>query len=435
MDIYVDWGFSENPFQTTPLSANKAGKALLVGREAELRKVGTRMHKYPTITCVEGPHGAGKTSVVNVAAYLAFERYLSERKGQLLIPCRRTFQLASDADADRFTFEVLLEVAQTLLERRADVRGMGLQMEGANALHAWINAPQIGSWEAGVASVLSFGHGKTNNDGDGFAKSGLETLVREWLGSIYPSAAEGGVVCVIDNMELLQTSGHAKALVEKLRDRLFTIPGLRWVFCGANGIISGLVSSSRMDGFLGDPVEISHITKNLASEIFERRVQFYGDRERTGKASTYLPISATDFEELSVILNYNLRSLLGKAEAYCTYVDENGGSPTHDSEKRTWYEKWLLKETKSALSAVSGHVGARAWEIFDVAVKKMDGFFSPSDFEKLGCGSIQALRPHVADLEACGLLTSVKDETDRRRKTVSVTSKGYLVAYARLLHA
>lgn len=61
-DIYIDWGFTENPFQTTPLSAHKAGKALLVGREVELRKLGMRMHKYPTITCVEGPYAPEGTS-------------------------------------------------------------------------------------------------------------------------------------------------------------------------------------------------------------------------------------------------------------------------------------------------------------------------------------------------------------------------------------
>lgn len=438
--IYTAWGFRENPFQTTPLAADKAGKALLVGREEELKKLGIRMHKYPTITCVEGAHGVGKTSVVNVAAYLEFERYLTQRKGQLLIPCRKTFQLTSDANADQFTFDVLLEVAQTLLARRGEVRNMGLSLDGAAALNAWINSPQTGSWEAGIASMVSFGAGKAINEGDGFTKGGLENLVREWLQNIFPSAAVGGVVCVIDNMELLQTSGHAKVMVEKLRDRLFTIPGLRWVFCGANGIISGLVSSPRMDGFLGEPVEIPHVGKNLASEIFLRRTKFY---EKSTASFTppslqsvgrpYLPISSQDFEELYVILNYNLRSLLGAAERFCTYVAENGAQPKDDIEKKIWYEKWVIKESRSALAAVSSLIKGRAWEIFDIAVKDMGGFFSPSDFEGFGCGSLQALRPHVGNLESCGLLTSVKDDTDRRRKTTSVTSKGYLVAHARLI--
>lgn len=445
-DIYIDWGFTANPFQTTPLSANKAGKALLVGREEELRKLGMRMHKYPAITCVEGPHGVGKTSLVNVAAYLAFERYLDQKKGQLLIPCRKTFQLTSDATAEQFAFDVLLEVAQTLLARRSEVPGMGLGFNGAAALDAWINSPQTASWEAGIASLISFGSGRANNDGEGFAKGGLENLVREWLTSIFPLPTDGGVVCVIDNMELLQTSGHAKIVVETLRDRLFTLPGIRWVFCGANGIISGLVSSSRMDGFLGEPLQIAHVTKNLASDIFARRTGFYkyknsssfspqGAGNFQGKGlenESYLPISSNDFEELYVILNYNLRSLLGACERFCTYVAESGGHPKDDVEKRNWYEKWLAIESRSALTAVSRHVKPRAWTIFDIAVKKMDGFFSPSDFESFGCKSLQVLRPHVVNLEECGLLTSVKDETDRRRKTISVTSKGYLVAHARL---
>ena len=43
-----------------------------------------------------------------------------------------------------------------------------------------------------------------------------------------------------------------------------------------------------------------------------------------------------------------------------------------------------------------------------------------------------ALRPQVKTLEDAGLLLSSIDEKDQRRKTIEVSSKGYLVKYHRI---
>lgn len=40
------------------------------------------------------------------------------------------------------------------------------------------------------------------------------------------------------------------------------------------------------------------------------------------------------------------------------------------------------------------------------------------------------MRPHVKDLEDAGLLVSTQDEGDKRRKTIQITPKGWLVNYA-----
>jgi hypothetical protein len=55
------------------------------------------------------------------------------------------------------------------------------------------------------------------------------------------------------------------------------------------------------------------------------------------------------------------------------------------------------------------------------------GIFSPSDFEAFGFNSIPAFRPHIRDLESTGLVVSTQDDGDKRRKTIQVTPKGWLV--------
>ena len=39
------------------------------------------------------------------------------------------------------------------------------------------------------------------------------------------------------------------------------------------------------------------------------------------------------------------------------------------------------------------------------------------------------MRPHIHALEEANLVTSVIDETDNRRKTISLTPRGWLVQY------
>ena len=62
----------------------------------------------------------------------------------------------------------------------------------------------------------------------------------------------------------------------------------------------------------------------------------------------------------------------------------------------------------------------------------MSGEFTPSDFLALGFNSIAALRPHVKGLEDVGLVEAARDESDQRRRTITVTGKGWLVHWARV---
>ncbi len=42
---------------------------------------------------------------------------------------------------------------------------------------------------------------------------------------------------------------------------------------------------------------------------------------------------------------------------------------------------------------------------------------------------MQVLRPKIVELEKIGLLVSTQDDTDKRRKTIQITPKGWLVAH------
>src|SRR5947209_2785217 len=96
MSIYQSWGFIDTPFATTALEPNDLGSKLLVGRDAEVDQLTRRIVNAPKMPTLEGPNGIGKTSLVNVTSYRAFQRFMNGDNVPLLVPCRKSFQLAAD---------------------------------------------------------------------------------------------------------------------------------------------------------------------------------------------------------------------------------------------------------------------------------------------------------------------------------------------------
>lgn len=426
MNIYQEWGFKDSPFKTTALPPSELGSKLLVGRDRELKALLRRLYNPPKIVTIEGLNGVGKTSLVNVAAYQAYEAYLDEKSDYLFIPCCQTFQLKPNQNAEAFIDEVLMAVAQTLIDEAKRVNIVYENVK-TDSLNKWLNSPQIQTLQGSI-SILAVGGGggvtAETNTSAGFERSGFRKEVLRWLSELFPSPQDGGVICTIDNLELLQTSEAARKLLEQLRDELLTVSGLRWVLCGALGIVLGTASSPRLEGFLNTPIEISGVDEALASEILSSRIETFA----VDPQQLYMPLLSQDFESLYDILNRNLRSVLGRSDNYCQWVADRN-LPDNDIQKHQFFEEWLAIESDSAYRSVINQLRPRAWDVFRYAVS-LSGVFSPSDYEEFGFNSIPAMRPHVKDLEDAGLLVSTQDEGDKRRKTIQITPKGWLVNYA-----
>lgn len=418
--IYEQWGFWGNPFQTTSLPADETGERLLVGREQELQSLERKIMSGPKMATLEGLNGVGKTSVVNVASYRLFRAHVESGKGPLFIACRKIFQLTSGQDAQDFIDAVLMEVAQTLIERRSEVQELTGKRAKTDALDRWLNSPHLHSYQAGV-SVLQAGRTSETNTSAGFERSGFRKLVESMLSDIFPE--EGGVVCMIDNLELLQKSDLARVQLEQLRDHLLTMKGLHWVLCGSLGIVYGVVSSPRLEGYVYKPIEIKDVGAGNSAEILTSRISNYANNFE----SAYLPLRPADFSRLYEVLHGNLRSALSYADDYCEWCFDRVPVPASDSDRAEAFDEWLDEQAESAHSAMRQALGPRAIQIFATAVE-LGGVFSPSDYASFGSESIQALRPHIRDMEAAGVLVSTQDDGDKRRKTIQVTPKGWLVS-------
>jgi hypothetical protein len=165
------------------------------------------------------------------------------------------------------------------------------------------------------------------------------------------------------------------------------------------------------------------IDQNHASSILPSRVFAYQTRQ-----DAYLPILPDEFEFLYETLRGNLRAALGYADNYCMWIADRT-PPATDDEKKSCFFDWLNQETKKEYTAVKDQMPPRTVQVFRTAVD-LGGEFSPSDHDAFDFTSSQVLRPHVKTLEDLGLVSSQRDDIDKRRKTISVTPKGWLVFHA-----
>lgn len=411
---YERWGFRKNPFETTSLSPSREGSDLLVGRDEEIAKLQKRVANSSKFTTIEGLNGVGKTSLVNVALYRKFEGDLS-RQGGLLIPCVQVFQFSAGQDIHAFRREVLLAVAQTLCSARdfLPVPSGETGDRRLKELNEWMNSPFIRSFSGGIAGAVA--SLTKSAGGSGFGESGVYSEIERILNRL----ADAGVfvICILDNMELLETSDVARASLENLRDPLLNVRGLRWVLCGALGIMYGVASSSRLSGYLQRPLTVEDLERTWAEKIYKSRVDAYRNRD-----NAQLPLAVENFASIFRIYRGNLREVLSAADEFCTYVSdlEDDGEPTVRA-----FDVWIEGEIQTAMHAVSSGLKGASKKVFMTACEKET--FSPSDFAEFEYDSPMALRPQIKTLEDLGLLRSSKDEKDKRRKNIQVLPKGWLV--------
>ncbi len=424
MIIYREWGFLENPFRTIPLPSTKEGKELLVGRDKESKRFLTRLYNPPSLVTVEGLNGVGKTSLINVSIYESYESFFEGNSEILFIPCERTFQLSSAKEPEEFIDEVLIEVAQTLIKRSEELQNLGFTIpENSKQVDNWLNKTHIETFQ-GTLGPLGIGKSSETNTSKGFERSGFRAAIRKWLEDIFPYGINGGVVCIIDNLEILETSSKAKKSIEELRDLLFNFRGIRWVLCGALGIVKSLAATPRLEGLLHDPIDILEIEQKYATQIFDTRIEYSKRRD-----DYYMPLSADSFEVLFDVLNQNIRNTLAECDQFCMYVYDNELKLQSEDEKDTEFISWLDEKSSSNFGSIKNQLKPRALKLFKDIISHGDSF-SPSDYNTFGFNSVSAMRPQIKDLEDVGVIQSSKDETDSRRKSIQLTSKGYFVGYA-----
>lgn len=144
---------------------------------------------------------------------------------------------------------------------------------------------------------------------------------------------DGGIVCLIDNIELVNTNKKAKELIELMRDKVFNIKGTKWVLCGEKDIFMSVVESARMSAYIHRPIVVNKLDYRIAKNMFRSRFNFYG--------GTYLPLTENEFESIFRMFEGNTRDIFQCVGDYCLEVYENNDEPKYEYEKEDCFSKWL----------------------------------------------------------------------------------------------
>jgi hypothetical protein len=350
MSFYREWGFSDSPFSYRPLDGNEVGKSLLVGRDEEKRKLKIRLRETNKICTVEGNIGIGKTSLVNVVIFECFDDYLTDRTIPALIPCKEVFQLKEDLDIDKFKKSILFALAQTIIKYK-DVLNENKVYKGQE-IEKFFKPEHVDSISAGLSILGCGGDGSRSislNTTKIFEDEAFYRMIEDVLQETFSDVQEGGIVCLIDNIELVNTHVRAKELIELMRDKVFSIPGTKWVLCGEQDIFLSAIESNRMSAYIHKPILIDKLSESVATVMFQTRYDYYNGE--------YLPCTERELESLFRIFNGVTRDIFDSIDDYCLSVFESDNYPRDDIQKEERFTQWLNKETinyiKSAINTMS----------------------------------------------------------------------------------
>ncbi|MFE1877362.1 hypothetical protein ACFW9N_42070 [Streptomyces sp. NPDC059496] len=409
------------------MPATAEGEALFVGRDAVAKKLANRLTSSDLHPTIEGENGVGKTSLVSVVGYRLRRDYEDGQTSQAIIPLTEAFQLTSKDTAAALERKVLLAVAAAMINHHDLLKRGGHDVPDVSDVERWLNSPLL-TGGGGGATALGFGGTVTRtvsaNTGAGFNEEGLRSTISGWLSQCFPTSQSGAFVCVLDNLELLETSKDARALLESMRDGMLSLRGLKWVLCGARGIVRTSASSPRLEGRLAEPLELDPIADDEISQVIARRLEYYRLND-----SAAAPVGPESFKLIYDILNKNLRNALKYSEDFSFWLYDEGYADRGEGAFGPMLEQWIKQKAEKSAEQTDLS-GTRAWEVFDALVAK-GGNCSPGDFEEFGFNSPQAMVPHIKTLEDANLVQSSTSDEDRRRKTITVTPRGWLVRYAR----
>ncbi|MFF8867565.1 hypothetical protein ACF08B_36610 [Streptomyces sp. NPDC015139] len=370
---------------------------------------------------IEGDAGVGKTSLITIANY-RMKRNSDKARLPLLLPVDKTFQITTQENVKLLEASVYRAIAETFIRYRDDLRGWGYTTPKVADINKWMNSPIIKSMSAGasIAGVsLSAARSSSVNASSAFAESGLANTVRAWLSKCFNPPGCGYFVCVLDNLELLVTSASARQALEEIRDTVLAEPGLRWVICGARGVVRTAAASPRLQGRLCHPLAVEALPMDDAISALEARI----DEFSTGGVP---PVGVTGFQYLYEVLRCNLRNTLQKCEDFSFWLHDEGLLEGDETENVNKLEYWLtlLSDEYSNNPGVS----STGWRLLDDMIDN-EGLCDFEDHNLFGFSSPAEIKRFAVELERQNLVEMAPG--DAGTDSAFVAPNGWLARFAR----
>ncbi|MFE9632884.1 ATP-binding protein [Streptomyces sp. NPDC006463] len=421
MTIWTDLGFNQSPYDTKSLPPTAIGERLLVGREKHIQRLINRLASSSSHVTIEGEAGVGKTSLITIANY-RMKRNSDKARSPILLPIEKSFQITTQDGVKLLEAAVYRAVAEAFIRYREALQAWGYDTPKVADINKWMNSPIIKNISAGVSVAgvgVSAGRSESLNASTAFAESGLANMVRSWMAECFDPPGCGYFVCVLDNLELLVSSASARQALEEIRDTILAEPGLRWVICGARGVVRTAAASPRLQGRLCHPLEVEPLSMGDAIGALEARI----DEFSTGGAP---PVGPIGFQYLYEILKCNLRNTLQKCEDFSFWLHDEGVIGAGEMEHVALMQSWmtLLSDEYANNPNISPH----GWKLLDDMVGN-EGSCDFGDYELFGFSGPDEMKRCAAELEHQNLIEMSPGDTGM--DSALVAPNGWLARFSR----
>ena len=411
-----EFGYSESPYLTEALSSERGSK-LLVGRDVEVAELMEQLASRSRVPLLIGDNGVGKTSIANVAAYRLGQKNAGGGARYFVI---NPLQIRHPFDPEQFEQNLILEIARALVAEKDFLVQKGVKKADINDLRDALNRPSFSERGGGV-DILGSGFSVTQSS---TPNSSLETVLKgnvfEWLRKCFNGPDGGGVICIIDSLELGGTSTEVRQVLESLRDPFFAATGLLWVLCGTPAAVEGAMSSRVLDGRLASR-RIESVDERLAPELVKRRLEYFGG------VGAQPPVDEKGFRKIYAVVHSQLRTALGLCEDFAWFLHNN---PERRAAPQDWSNIlgiWLIQLAANSIDRPTD-VPEESWDLFELIAE-------------LGV-DIRSINPRVVNMdnarqldETAGPLVQkgllLKSEMDAGGFMLSVTRAGWLVNFRR----
>lgn len=414
-NLWSSFGFRENPYGTRALSSEE-GNRLLVGRETEVKWLTMQLTSISRVPVLTGHNGVGKTSIANVVAYRLSHEYRTENQRYFVLELNK-IKYTQLTDLETFEQNLYKGVINLLLKERTFLQQRGVESTEINDVEDLLKK-MIYTEGGGGFGPVSLNYGRTPNPS---SEQNLIEVAQQWLNKCFCAPNTGGIICIIDNLENNGTSNKVQEIIERMRDTLFSTPGLLWVLCGTQVVANGALTSSLLNGYLSE-CKIEPIDEINALELMRRRIEYYG------KEDVDPPVDERLFKFIyEIVVNKQLRDALKLCEDFAQHLYINTRRQTEDRSEEL--KLWLNQKIGRLPNRLNG-MSDKVWSFFD-NIADFGGEFTSTDYRFLGITSEDELEKVVLSLIKNSLL--VKIPTDEGY-LLRVTETGWLVNYRRRQH-